>query len=174
MLEDTIRKLVALLKEADVDEIEVRRFWTTVRVAKRRHTPSASPSREPVDGTVVTVEAPLPAPASADAPATAEQEQAATTGPAGTEAGEPSAPIPGEITIYAPMVGTFYRARDPQSKPFVDEGTEVDVGDVLCVIEAMKLMNEIEADAKCVIRKILVEDAQPVEYGQPLFMVESA
>ena len=80
----------------------------------------------------------------------------------------------GLIEITSPMIGTFYRAPAPDAPPFVNEGQEIDVGDVLCIIEAMKLMNEIKSEVKGRIVKILVENGQPVEYGQPLFIVEAS
>jgi acetyl-CoA carboxylase biotin carboxyl carrier protein len=76
------------------------------------------------------------------------------------------------VTIESPMVGTFYRAPAPSAEPYVKEGQVVEKGSVLCIIEAMKLMNEIEAEVKGRIASVLVENAQPVEYGQPLFLVE--
>ncbi len=76
------------------------------------------------------------------------------------------------VTIYAPLVGTFYRAPSPQDKPYIQVGDRVKVGQVICIIEAMKLMNEIESEVDGIVRKILVEDGQPVEYGQPLFLIE--
>ncbi|MCK4237356.1 MAG: acetyl-CoA carboxylase biotin carboxyl carrier protein, partial [Candidatus Krumholzibacteria bacterium] len=76
--------------------------------------------------------------------------------------------------IVSPMVGTFYMASNPQAEPFVHEGKRVEIGEILCTIEAMKLMNEIESEMSGIVRKVLVKDAQPVEYGQPLFLVESA
>jgi len=87
--------------------------------------------------------------------------------PAGELTGEPNL-----VTIEAPMVGTFYRASAPDAAPYVSEGDVVKEGQVLCIIEAMKLMNEIEAKVSGRIAKILVENSQPVEYGQPLFLVE--
>ena len=80
--------------------------------------------------------------------------------------------VPGTITIEAPMVGTFYRATNPEATPFVSEGDTVKEGQTLCIIEAMKLMNEIESKVAGRVVKILVENAQPVEFGQPLFLVE--
>jgi acetyl-CoA carboxylase biotin carboxyl carrier protein len=80
--------------------------------------------------------------------------------------------VPGAITIEAPMVGTFYRATNPEATPFVSEGDTVKEGQTLCIIEAMKLMNEIESKVAGRVVKILVENAQPVEFGQPLFLVE--
>lgn len=75
-------------------------------------------------------------------------------------------------TINSPLVGTFYRAASPDSPPFVEVGTKIEKGQVLCIIEAMKIMNEIESDVSGVVKKILVENGQPVEYGEPLFLIE--
>jgi acetyl-CoA carboxylase biotin carboxyl carrier protein len=80
-------------------------------------------------------------------------------------------PVTASISIEAPMVGTFYRASSPTAEPYVREGDMVKEGQILCIIEAMKLMNEIEADASGVVKAILVENGQPVEYGQPLFIL---
>jgi len=77
-------------------------------------------------------------------------------------------------TITSPLVGTFYRASSPDAPPFVEVGAKVEKGQVLCIIEAMKIMNEIESDVSGVIKKILVENGQPVEYGEPLFLIEVA
>ncbi|MCX7987928.1 MAG: acetyl-CoA carboxylase biotin carboxyl carrier protein [Thermodesulfovibrio sp.] len=77
-------------------------------------------------------------------------------------------------TVTSPLVGTFYRSPSPDSSPFVEVGTRVEKGQVLCIIEAMKIMNEIESDVSGVIKKILVESGQPVEYGEPLFLIEVA
>lgn len=113
------------------------------------------------------------APAVSAAPAAAPTFQPAP--PTGTAA--PAAPAPqtvedGYETIESPIVGTFYRSPSPDSDPYVEVGTTVEKGQTLCIVEAMKLMNEIEADFKCRIVKILKENAQPVEYGDPLFLVE--
>jgi acetyl-CoA carboxylase biotin carboxyl carrier protein len=98
---------------------------------------------------------------------------ALTTGDRATPAGTTPAPAaePEGHAVKSPMVGTFYRAASPGAKPFVDVGDEVQVGDPLCIIEAMKLMNEIEADRAGVVKAILVENGQPVEYGQPLVVI---
>jgi acetyl-CoA carboxylase biotin carboxyl carrier protein len=100
--------------------------------------------------------------------------QAVAHGPPALSLSEPlsKAATPGGITIESPMVGTFYRASSPGAEPYVSEGDLVKEGQILCIIEAMKLMNEIEAKAAGRIVKILVEDAQPVEYGQALFLIE--
>ena len=108
--------------------------------------------------------APVPAPASAPAPAPAE----AAPAPEAPKADE----CPGCVEIRAPIVGTFYRAPAPDAPPYVKEGDRVEKGQVLCIIEAMKLMNEIESEVSGIVRKILVENGEPVEYGQPLFLIQ--
>lgn len=149
MLHETIKKLIEILKAEDIDEIEVRRFWTTVRVARLRSSASA-----------VNVE-PMP-----ERPIDKEQKQ--TT----TDTGNSTPTDLDQIT--SPMVGTFFSSPGPQADPFVYEGKRVERGEIICIIEAMKLMNEIEAEQSGIIKKILVEDSEPVEFGQPLFLVESA
>lgn len=108
--------------------------------------------------------APVPAPALAPAPAPAE----AAPAPEASKADE----CPGCVEIRAPIVGTFYRAPAPDAPPYVKEGDRVEKGQVLCIIEAMKLMNEIESEVSGIVRKILVENGEPVEYGQPLFLIQ--
>lgn len=169
MLENTIRKLIKILKEEDIDEIEVRRFWVTVRVSRRR----AGHMVEKVQ----------PATNRTGSEEKSSFEIPVESTPLSTS-GTPRSPEPGQYVgseyaaqlrqIVSPMVGTFYRAPNPDAEPFVYEGKRVEVGEVICIIEAMKLMNEIESETNGVIRKVLVEDSQPVEYGQPLFLVESA
>jgi acetyl-CoA carboxylase biotin carboxyl carrier protein len=92
--------------------------------------------------------------------------------PTGDEAAPELAPGDGLVTVASPMVGTFYRAPKPGATPFVEEGDPVALGQVLCILEAMKLMNEIKAEMEAIVRRIHVADAQPVEYGQPLFELE--
>ncbi|HEY3065221.1 MAG TPA: acetyl-CoA carboxylase biotin carboxyl carrier protein [Methylomirabilota bacterium] len=137
-----VRQLGAALTELGLSEVEVS--WGDVRVRLQR--PSASP-------------APAPAAALASAPVVAD-----------------AAPVEGAtaglITIEAPMVGTFYRASGPTADPYVREGDVVKQGQILCIIEAMKLMNEIEAKIAGRVAKVLVENAQAVEYGQPLFLID--
>ena len=90
------------------------------------------------------------------------------------EASAPAAPASNTVTIKSPMIGTFYRRSSPDKPNFVDVGTEINPGKVVCIIEAMKLFNEIESEIKGTVVKVLVEDASPVEYDQPLFLVEPA
>jgi acetyl-CoA carboxylase biotin carboxyl carrier protein len=140
-----IRKLIRLIQDTDVTEIEVSDGSHTVRLSRQ----SAS---APVQ---LVQQAPSAVPAAA--PATA----APAAAPAHNEA----------HLLKSPMVGTFYRAASPEAEPFASEGKKVKKGETLCIIEAMKLMNEIEAEYDGVVEEILVENATPVEYGQPLFVI---
>jgi acetyl-CoA carboxylase biotin carboxyl carrier protein len=144
---EQLRDLAALIIEHGLTEIEVERAGTRIRVARQRV--GVGP------GLTGAIEA---------APV-------ATTGVHGK--GESAVP-PHLIAMEAPMVGTFYRAANPQAPPYVNEGDHVKEGQVLCIIEAMKLMNEIEAKTSGRVARILVENAQPVEYGQPLFLLDPA
>lgn len=145
-----IKKLIEMLKESGLGEIEIREGEESIRI-----------SRASAVALPVTV-----APSEAGAPR-APVEQAPATKP---ETEEPAVP-PGHV-IVSPMVGTFYRAPSPGATPFVDVGGQVNVGDTLCIIEAMKMLNEIEADKAGVVHAILKENGQPVEYGEPLFVIE--
>jgi acetyl-CoA carboxylase biotin carboxyl carrier protein len=140
-----IKKLIELLDESGVAEIEIKEGEESVRISRYSQSPPVLPA------------APAPAPIPA-APA---------------EAAQPAVPEedPGHAVI-SPMVGTFYRAPSPGAKNFVESGQRVEVGTVLCIIEAMKILNQIEADRAGVVREILVENGQPVEYGQPLFIID--
>ncbi|WP_019572060.1 acetyl-CoA carboxylase biotin carboxyl carrier protein [Thioalkalivibrio sp. ALMg3] len=144
-----VKKLIDLLDESGIHEIEIHEGEESVRITR-----SAS-------GTPMAA-APAPLPPAAPAAA------APTAAPAGaTEA----APEMDGHRVTAPMVGTFYRAPSPGSKPFVEVGQTVETGETLCIIEAMKMLNPIEADQGGTIRDILVENGNPVEYGQPLFII---
>jgi acetyl-CoA carboxylase biotin carboxyl carrier protein len=151
-LSDRIRKLIGILKEEDLNEIEVRTWFSSIRVVRRGGVSSAATVDESQEQPVPETKLPEPEPQVAEVPA---QED-------------------GLEEIVSPMVGTFYRSAGPEKDPFIGVGSRVETGQVLCIIEAMKLMNEIEAEKSGVIRKILAEDSQPVEFGQPLFLVESA
>lgn len=139
-----IKKLIKIVELSEIEELEVRKWWTKVRISKRR-----SVGTPPAGGQVVEV-------GSAPAPQTAEEEKAVAEN---------------LVEINSPMVGTFYRAPSPGAQPYVQVGEGVTPGQVVCIIEAMKLMNEIEAEVSGTIEKILVEDGRPVEYGQTLFLV---
>jgi acetyl-CoA carboxylase biotin carboxyl carrier protein len=142
-----IKKLIELLEDSDLAEIEIKEGEESIRISR-----SSS----------VTV-----APAMAHAPA-----PAAVAAPAPVPAAEEPAPAPTGHAVASPMVGTFYRAASPTSKAFVEVGSSVKVGDTLCIIEAMKLFNEIEADKAGTVRAILKENGEPVEYGEPLFIID--
>ena len=143
-----LKKLIDLVQESGIAELEITEGEEKVKIVK---------------GGPVSV-TPGPAVAAAPAPA-ARPAGAAPAAGANAEAGQD-----GRV-IKAPMVGTFYRSASPDAKPFVEVGQAVKEGETVCIIEAMKLMNEIEADASGTIKAILVENGQPVEYGQPLFIL---
>jgi acetyl-CoA carboxylase biotin carboxyl carrier protein len=143
-----VKKLIELLEESGISEIEISEGEESVRI-----------SRYPKPGTVTTSVAPA-APAAAAPPA------AAAAAPV-----ETPAPARGQ-QVTAPMVGTFYSGPAPGAKPFVEIGSEVKPGDTLCVIEAMKMMNQIESEFAGRVVSVLVENGNPVEFGQPLFIIE--
>lgn len=148
-----VKKLIELLEESGIAEIEIKEGEEAVRI-----------SRMPT-GPVISHVAPTYAPAPA---------LAAPMAAAPAAAAAPSAPArrANEHVVTAPMVGTFYGAASPGAKPFVEIGTEVKEGQVLCIIEAMKMMNQIESDKAGKITAIMATNGDPVEFGQPLFVVE--
>ena len=143
-----LKTLIDLVSESNVSELEITEAEGKVRIVKG-------------GGTVLQA----PAPVAQAVPVPAALPPAAVVPPA------PEAPAVTGHVVKSPMVGSFYRSSSPESQPFAELGQTVAVGDTLCLIEAMKLMNEIEADAAGVIKAILVENGQPVEYGQPLFII---
>lgn len=142
-----VKKLIELIEESDIAEIEIHEGEESVRI-----------SRASAIAPVVAMAAPAAAPAAAvpATPAAAEETEEEVTG----------------HQIKSPMVGTFYESSSPGAKPFVEEGQRVSNGDTLCIIEAMKILNQIESDKSGVVKKILVENGQPVEYNEPLFIIE--
>ena len=162
---DIIAQLVQILKEApELGAIEVRRglfgAWSSVRVSKAGVITNAGGG---AGGHVVVAQTPLPG--AAHAPAAG-----AAAAPGGTG---PGAAAPSHLVeIKSPMVGTFYSAPEPGAEPYAKSGSRVSAGQVVCIIEAMKIMNEIESEVAGVVREVLVENAQPVEFGQPLFRVD--
>lgn len=146
-----IKKLIELLEESDLAEIEVQEGEESVRIS--RHGKAV----QTIMGAAPMMTAPAPA-VQAAAPA--------------APAGEPAAAPPKGHTITSPIVGSFYRSPAPGSPAFVEVGQRVNAGDTLCIIEAMKMLNQIESDKAGVVAAILVENGQPVEYGQPLFIIE--
>ncbi|WP_367455561.1 acetyl-CoA carboxylase biotin carboxyl carrier protein [Snodgrassella alvi] len=148
-----LKKLIDLVEESGIAEIEVTEGEEKVRITR---TTAAQPVYSaPVQQQPAVMAAPAAVPAEA-APAAA----VPASGPDLSKA------------MKSPMVGTFYRAASPTSAPFVEVGQTVNAGDTLCIIEAMKLMNEIEADHSGVVKEILVSNGQPVEFGEPLFIIE--
>ena len=144
-----VKKLIELLESSDIAEIEIKEGEEAVRISRNSKFAPAQ----------VQAYAPAPAPIAAPvvaAPAAAEE--------------SPSKTLRGNV-IKSPMVGTFYRSPSPSSPVFVEVGQHVKVGDVICIVEAMKMMNQIEADHSGVVEAILVEDGEPVEYDQPLITI---
>jgi len=143
-----VKKLIELLEESNINEIEIKEGEESVRI-----------SRGPA-----VVAAPVAAPAAVAAPVAAAPVAAAS-------AAAPVAPATSGHQVLSPMVGTFYRSPSPSSPSFIEVGQTVTAGDTICIIEAMKMMNQIEADKSGVIEAILAEDGQPVEFDQPLFSI---
>ncbi|MBP9218295.1 MAG: acetyl-CoA carboxylase biotin carboxyl carrier protein [Sterolibacterium sp.] len=149
-----LKKLIDLVEESGISELEVTEGEEKVRIVK--HSAPPQNATYMVSAPHAAVAAPALAPAAA-APAAA--------------APAAAAPPEGKI-VKSPMVGTFYRAGAPGAAPFVTVGQTVTEGDTLCIIEAMKLMNEIESDASGIVKAILIENGQPVEFGQPMFVID--
>ncbi|MBF1802118.1 acetyl-CoA carboxylase biotin carboxyl carrier protein [Alloalcanivorax profundimaris] len=148
-----IKKLIELLEESGIEELEIQEGEESVRISRGGRQAAAPAPQYPPQ----YMAAPAPAPAQAPAPAE-------------------SAPAPADDTpsghlVRSPMVGTFYRSPSPGAAAFVEVGQKVQAGEVLCIVEAMKMMNQIEADKSGTIDAILVEDGEPVEFDQPLFSI---
>ncbi|SEC49631.1 biotin carboxyl carrier protein [Pseudomonas mohnii] len=147
-----VKKLIELLEESGIDELEIKEGEESVRISRHSKTPAQQ------------YYAPAPMHAPAAAPVAAAPAAAAASA-------APAAPALNGTVARSPMVGTFYRKSSPTSPSFVEVGQTVKKGDTLCIVEAMKMMNHIEAETSGVIESILVEDGQPVEYDQPLFTI---
>lgn len=145
-----VKKLIELLEESGIDELEIREGEESVRIS--RHGKQPTYAQQPMY-------APQPAPVAPAAPVAA------------AEATAPAAAKLNGTVVRSPMVGTFFRASSPTSGNFVEVGTSVKKGDILCIVEAMKMMNHIEAESSGTIESILGENGQPVEYDQPLFTI---
>ncbi len=143
-----LKKLIDLVQESGIAELEITEGEEKVRISRATVAAQTAVTQAP-QATVIPVAA------------------AAATAAASTEA---PAPVEGHV-VKSPMVGTFYRAASPGAKAFVEVGDRVNPGDTLCIIEAMKLLNEIEADQGGLIKEVYVENGQPVEYGEPLFLI---
>ena len=151
-----VKKLIELLEESNIGEIEIKEGEESVRISRHGNQPAA-----PV---AYAAPAPIaPAPASAAVPAPAEAPAA--------EAAVPAAAPVADNAVLSPMVGTFYRAPSPEAPSFVEVGQTVRVGDVLCIVEAMKMMNQIEADRAGTVTAIHVDNGEAVEFDQPLISI---
>ena len=144
---DKIRELIQLVQDSGIQEIEISQRGETIRISKAASTAAMLPA------------APITIPVPAGEPA------------APTPSPEPSSPGLAEVT--SPIVGTFYGAPSPESAPFVELGQRVSAGDVVCIVEAMKVMNEIECEFSGVVREISISNGQPVEFGQVLFRIDA-
>ena len=147
-----VKKLIELLEESGIDELEIKEGEESVRISRHSKQPAYAPQ---------PMYAPAPAPVAAPVAAAAP----------GAEAAPAAAAKLNGTVARSPMVGTFYRAASPTSANFVEVGQTVKKGDILCIVEAMKMMNHIEAETSGVIESILGENGQPVEYDQPLFTI---
>jgi acetyl-CoA carboxylase biotin carboxyl carrier protein len=152
MREKEVRRLIQLVEESNIDELEISRWGRKVRITKRLPAPAAQPGNSKNVTDIAANPGSL-------------VESSLVTIPPEEKLAD------GLVETKSPMVGTFYRAPAPDAKAYAEVGERVSVGQVICVIEAMKLMNEIESEVSGTIEKVLVENAQPVEFGQPLFWV---
>ncbi len=143
-----VKKLIELLEESGIAELEIREGEESVRISRYGQSPAPVMMQAHAAPAVAALSAAAPIPAP-----------------------EAAATAPGHA-VTSPMVGTFYRSPSPGSKVFVEVGQRVNVGDILCIIEAMKMLNQIESDKAGVVTAILVENGEPVEYGEPLFVIE--
>ena len=152
-----VKKLIELLEQSDVAEIEIHEGEESVRISRQVSGGAAMPFYMPQG---------MPMPMAGAAP-----QPAAAPAPAQSAGDDDEDEITGTL-VRSPMVGTFYRAPSPGSKSFVEEGQSVKAGDTLCIIEAMKILNQIESEHSGTVKRILVENGQPVEYNQPLFLID--
>ena len=148
-----VKKLIEMLEESGIDEIEIHEDKDSVRVSRNRQIPAQLPAAAPAG----------------EIQAAGQRKAVVTETAAGTEA--PEVEEPEENIVRSPMVGIFYEAQSPGKPSFVELGQVVIKGDVLCIIEAMKIMNQVESEKAGVISRIMVANGEPVEYGQPLFII---
>lgn len=147
-----VKKLIELLEESGIDELEIKEGEESVRISRHSKTPAQQ----------FYAPAPMQAPAAAPV----------AVAPVATVTEAPAAPKLNGFVVKSPMVGTFYRTPAPTSPAFVEVGQTVKVGDTICIVEAMKMMNQIEADKAGVVKAILIESGQPVEFDEPLVVIE--
>lgn len=152
-----IKNILELISESDVNEVSLEEGDFKIKVKKQGEVQQVSYTQPAVPQH----------PAQPAAPAQPQQQASSPAEGAGSGEGQPAGD-----TVTSPIVGTFYNSPDPDSDPFIKVGDKVSKGDTLCIIEAMKIMNEIEAEFSGTVQKILVEDAQPVEFEQPLFIIK--
>ena len=148
---DELKELIALLKETDITDVQIEKEGVRVRLKRERYLSAFEPPRISVHEQRIDQAAPR-----LDIPNVVEEDTQRL------------------VTITAPLVGTFYRSSSPEAPPFAESGARVRKGQVLCIVEAMKLMNEIESETDGVIVRVLVENGQAVEYGEPLFLIDPA
>lgn len=148
-----VKKLIEMLEESAIDEIEIHEDKDSVRVSRNRHAPAPAPAVAPAREIQVA----------------GQQNPTVTETASATES--PEAEEPEENIVRSPMVGIFYEAQSPGKPSFVELGQSVQKGDVLCIIEAMKIMNQVEAEKAGVVSRIMAANGEPVEYGQPLFII---
>ena len=156
MNEKQIKQLIKIVEESDIDELEVSRWGRSVRITRNRSRDNGTAGR----GTLRVDTGKK------------ESEQISGEDVTGLSSGEDQLEE-NLIEIKSPMVGTYYAASAPDADPYVTVGDNVKIGDILCIVEAMKLMNEIESEYTGVIKKILVENVKPVQYNQPLFLIDT-
>lgn len=160
---DFVRHLIEAVDGSGIDTLEITRAGTRIRISKSPAQTAAAP--------VVFGGGAAPVPV-APAAAAAQPSPAAAPAEVAEPASEPEKPTTNLVDVKSPMVGTFYRAPAPEAPAYVEVGTTVSKGQTLCILEAMKLMNELESEVEGVVREILLENADPVEYGQVLFRIE--
>ena len=153
MREKTIKKLIRLVEESDIDVLEVSSWGQKVRITRRMNGSASGNGENPVMHRSIPSPAPPVPEVAAPAP-------------------EPETEEDRYVAIKAPMVGTFYAAPAPDAKPYVDVNQRIEKGQVVCIVEAMKLMNEIESEVAGRIAKICINNGQPVEFGQTLFLID--
>lgn len=153
-----LKTLIDLVQASGIAEIEINEEGDHVRIVNR---PAQAAQAAQAAPAIIEIPQAAPAPA-------APVPSAAPAAPSAT----PASSSPSGTQVTSPMVGTFYRAPSPGAEPFVEVGTQVKKGDTLCIIEAMKLLNEIEAEVSGTVKEILVDNGSPVEFGQPLFVIE--
>ena len=152
-----IKKLIELLQEHDIGELEIKEGEESVRISNKQAAPV----------TMMPPNMPMATPPAVTPAVAPDAEQSSADNVSSTDN------VDKGHVIQSPMVGTFYRAPSPDAAPFIEVGQQVERGDVVCIVEAMKMMNQIEADKSGVIEKVFIEDGEPVEFNQPLFSIAS-